>query len=427
MAQTEAASLSCINAPIDRLPEHVLSSIFVTVRIGAGWSNIRRMRVPYILASVSRHWRMTALSTSRLWDFVDLSLRSEHLATHLARSKNQPIKVNIFLGKDGSVNVQESLRILGEKHNWTRIEHLDITSDLECLTVGGAVIDALNSAINVNPIGIFQTISVHVTGFNGDMDIGSGELHLRVPQYQTLRRLSLVHVALSPIPGVPSLPWLGLEHVELKYVDVGLPDLLFPLLDLAPNLTYLSLHGSQLQHRPNTGTSTPRSRYSILLPKLDTLHLCGAGGVAGLNVTFQTLNMPNLRFLDLTANGSHRWADIDWNAICHCRGLKRLRLTGLSSEALIGLLSHIGRLTALQSFMLFPGQSTSDEFARQLAGWLLETSHCPTLLDLSIFFPLDSGSMGIIGELRGVRPSLEVYVEPDESDYEEHGTEQEDI
>ncbi|KAG8718760.1 hypothetical protein FRC08_004426 [Ceratobasidium sp. 394] len=432
MVQTQVSSLSCINTPIDCLPEHVLSGIFVLLcrswsAIDGGWGRIRRPRVPYVLASVSRHWRATALSTSKIWGFVDLSLRSEHLATHLARSKNQPITVNLFLGEDGNVDVQEALRILGEKQNWARIEHLSIGLGFEGPRVSGPVVEALNNAINANPTGIFQTISVHVMAFNGDMGAGLGELHLRIPQSQTLRSISLIHVALSPMLGIPSSPWLELERVELRYVDVGLQDLLFPLLDLALNLTYLSLNGSRFRHRNGTGMSTPRSRHSILLPKLDTLDLCGTGGVTGLNVTFQTLNMPNLRFLNFTANGIHRWADIDWDAICHCHRLEHLHPNGLPSEALIGLLSHIENLPNLRLFVLYSGESTSGEFARQLVGWLLETSHCPMLRNLSIFFPLDSESMGIIEELRGVRPSLKVYVELDESDFDEDNTEHEDI
>ncbi|KAG9092679.1 hypothetical protein FS749_015524 [Ceratobasidium sp. UAMH 11750] len=426
MAQTQVASLSCINTPINRLPEHVLSSIFVTVyfgwRINREWNGIQQTRVPYILASVSRHWRTIALSTSRLWDFVDLSLRSEHLATHLARSKNQPIDVELFLGKDSNVDIQESLRILGERHNWTRVEHLDIGLGSERPRVSGPVVDAVNTAINANPVGIFQTISIHV---DRSVDTGPGELRLRIPQSQALRRVSLHEVGLSPMLIPSSSPLLELEHVELESVDIGLPDSLFPLLDLAPNLTSLSLGGSRLRTRPGSTTSTPRSGHSISLPKLNDLTLHSTRGVAGLNVMFQTLNMPNLRFLSFTALVNRQWAGIDWNAICHCHRLRYLRLAGLTSEALMGLLSHIDMLAQLQALILSPGRPAPDEFARQLARRLLDTSHCPGLLDLSMYFPLDNGSMGIIEELRSARPSLTVYVESDEWDYEEDDIEDE--
>ncbi|KAG9080951.1 hypothetical protein FS749_007846 [Ceratobasidium sp. UAMH 11750] len=429
MAQTQFSSLYYTTTPINCLPEHVLSGIFVTVcrdwRISVEWGVIRQTRVPYILASVSRHWRAIALSTSRLWDFVDLSLRSEHLATHLARSKNLPIEVGLILGEACDIDIQESLRILGEKHNWTRVAHLDIGFSSE--GVSGPVVDALNSAINANPAGIFKTIFIRVMDYFIAMDTGPDQPHLCIPQSQTLRMISLCCVGLPPISRPHSSPFFELECVELEFVDVGLPDSLFPLLDLAPNLTYLPPDGPWPRPGPDASTPTPRSRHSILLPKLDRLTLHNTGGVAGLNITFQMLNMPNLRHLRFAANSNSHWTGIDWNAICHCRGMQYLQLGGLTSEALMGLLSHIDMLAQLQALILFPGQPPPDEFARQLARRLLETSQCPKLLDLNMPFPLDNRSMEIIEELRGARPSLSIYVESDGSNYEEGDTENEFI
>ncbi|KAG9082839.1 hypothetical protein FS749_006535 [Ceratobasidium sp. UAMH 11750] len=178
---------------------------------------------------------------------------------------------------------------------------------------------------------------------------------------------------------------------------------------MTPNLKFLSLDGCRFHFKPGSST-TLRPDHSILLPKLSTLWLDGMGGLAGLNTMFQVLDVPDLRVLSFSTYSNRLSATIDWNAVCRCSALRSLTLTGFSSELLMGLLLHIDVLVQLKLISLDPNRySTPDDFVRQLARRLLETSNCPMLVNLNIFFPLHKDSMGIIEELRGARLSLRVY------------------
>ncbi|KAG8714980.1 hypothetical protein FRC08_011172 [Ceratobasidium sp. 394] len=416
-----------LDVPVECLPDTVLSSIFVLLcrswdATDAGWRGIGQQRVPYVLASVSRRWRAVALSTSRLWEYVDLSLLSELLATHLARSKSVPIDVDLGSRKAINVDTQESLRILGETRNWARVRYLDATLGFEPPIVTNRVIDALNSAIDANPADALESIHITVQDRRDTTGIEPEKLHLHVPQSQALETIDLHGISLFRLPLSP-LP--RLECLRLADVYVSLPNLLLPLLELTPNLETLSLGGCRFQFEPGS-SSIPRPKHSILLSKLSTLRLDGTGGLGGLNTMFQALDMPNLRVLSFSTYSNRLSATIDWNAVRRCNALQSLTLAGLSSECLMGLLSHIDVLVQLELISLYPSRySTPDDFVRQLARRLLETSNCPMLVDLNICFPLHKGSMGIIEELGGARPSLWVYVEPDEPEYEEDDAESE--
>ncbi|KAG8714983.1 hypothetical protein FRC08_011175 [Ceratobasidium sp. 394] len=406
---------------IEYLPDSLLSSIFLLLYRGwdksdAKWCGTRHPHIPYALASVSRRWRAVALSTSRLWDLVDLSLPSEILATHLARSKSVPIDVDLVWGKNVHANLQKSLGILEERRNWTRVRYLDATLGFELPSATGLIMDALNSAIDANPTDVLEGIRVTILDRPDAADLGRDKLHLHIPQSQALKTIDVHSISLSH---VPSSPLLRLEQLRLVGVNVDLSDLLLPLLELAPNLKTLSLNGCRFWFKLDTESGTWGPTHSISLPRLGALLLDAAGGV---NIIFQKLNMPNLRILNFSTHSNYpSWqASIDWNAICRCSALRSLTLTGFSSELLLELLSHIGGLAQLESIALHPSlYSAPDDFAEQLARRLLDTSQCPMLVDLSLFFSLHRDSLVIIGELRRTRPLLRVYVEPNESEYED--------
>ncbi|KAG9087020.1 hypothetical protein FRC07_012932, partial [Ceratobasidium sp. 392] len=426
MTFTPGLSTLGINTPIDCLPAPILSDIFILTCYtwdvsDRAWreANIRQMRIPYVLASVSRRWHAIAVSTSKIWDHVDLSLRPQFLATHLARSKNLPIDVYLILGENSNFRFEESLRILKEKNTWARMRFLAAMLGLERPAIGSRFIDAFNNAMDNTPSAIFQTISMVIIAEDGVIEAEHGKLHIYVPRSQALRDVGLAGVSLSPAPrSLPSTTLPQLKCLQLDSTNIRLLDQLLPSLELASNLIYLSLHGCQLQSGFVT-TATPRPRHSILLEKLHTLKLDNIEGTVELNMAFQTLDMPNLRVLTFSDDWSHHDANLDWKAICHCRALRSLRLTRFPTDTLAELLEHIDTLGQLERFMLYPGYAPStDNFAEQFIHRLFETSYCPKLRDLDIFYSLNTESVESITELRSIRPSLDIRLSEDESDNE---------
>ncbi|KAG8741445.1 hypothetical protein FRC12_015670 [Ceratobasidium sp. 428] len=408
-----------IDAPFDRLPESVTSDIFVLIWRGHNgldetWRGIHLRRVPYILSAVSHRWRMITLSTSRIWVLIDLSLGTELLAAHLARSKTLPIGVELALGDEHSIDLRETLQILNETESWARTSHLNALLSLERI---GVLVDALNSTTNANTTGIYQSITIKSSAKwrPDDMDIAPTELKLLIPQSQALRSIHLDYVGLSSISDLPLFRLPGLESLEMNDVENVLPDSLLLFLDSTPNLKELSLAFCRLQSMSGA-TAAPRPRHSITLAKLESLAICGTEGIAGLNLLFRTLNMPKLWFLVLFVCSNRGWTGLDWEAICRSGAFRCLGLRGLPSQALAGLLAHINaqdRLICLQ----INGNSftTPDEFMGQLAHRLLDATYCPRLLNLLVLFPLNIEYMEALKELKRARPSLCIRVRSDAS------------
>ncbi|KAG8741446.1 hypothetical protein FRC12_015671, partial [Ceratobasidium sp. 428] len=151
-----------VDTPFHRLPDSVTSDIFVLVWRGHNnpdetWCGIHPRRIPYILAAVSRRWRAIALSTSRIWVLVDLSLRTELLAGHLARSKDLPIDVDLALNNDHPSDFEETLQILSETKSWARVSYLGAQLSLDRIAV---LVDVLNSTTNANDTSMHRSIRI---------------------------------------------------------------------------------------------------------------------------------------------------------------------------------------------------------------------------------------------------------------------------
>ncbi|KAG8784554.1 hypothetical protein FRC12_018557 [Ceratobasidium sp. 428] len=401
------------STPFDALPDFVISDIFVLVWCSHDFHKIRRdihkMRIPYNLASVSRRWREVALSTSRIWTFVNLSLRPEHLAAHLARSKHLPIDVGLILDKKYSqVNLRELLHILKETNIWARMSDLGALLDHRYMDV---FVNAFNSAIDDNSASVLQSIRIEPPS---DSDQLEGRMlplawtDLRIPQSQILRSIYLDHVRLSPIQELPSCPLPGLQRLEFKGIDLSLPNSLLPFLCLTPNLTYLAFGRCLLQALSDT-TVAPRPRHSILLAELDTLTLSDAGLQVGLNLLFRMLDMPKLRSVSFCTHD----AVFDGLALIGMPSPHPYTFSSrpgrTSSEALAGLLSRINQLRQLSALLLFDCElPTPDEFVGRLARRLLETSCCPSIVTLGIYFPLGDESREFVKELKRTRPSMSI-------------------
>ncbi|KAG8787894.1 hypothetical protein FRC12_015135 [Ceratobasidium sp. 428] len=431
MSLAQASPSPQINVPFDRLPENIMFDIFLLVWRGRGvldgtWRGMHERRIPYILASVSRYWRAIVLAMPILWTFVDLSqIRTEHLATHLARSKDLSIHVDLFLDEESHIqNLRESLRILGETGSWTRAGDLDAILSHEGISV---LVDNLNKAIDVDTTSVFQDIRIRPLSSRARSgNMLPSELSLRIPQSPVLRSIRLEHVCLCSVQELPSSPLPELKSFTLAHVEVTLPDSLFPFLDLTPNLKDLTLENCQVRSTPNLATP-PRPRHSIVLARLDNSRLSSAEGVVGVNLLFRTLDMPKLRYMAFRTHSNRPWARLDWGAICHNRALQAFELAGLSSEALTRLLRRIPRLTKLSGLLLYRSAlATPEDFAFQVSRRLLQPSYCLGLAHLSMYFRLTGESKQAIKELRRTRPSLNIYWEKDfesDSDFEEDAIE----
>ncbi|KAG8775897.1 hypothetical protein FRC12_001216 [Ceratobasidium sp. 428] len=413
---------SYANTPFDHLPDPIISDIFVLIwnswdLVDEAWGDAHESCIPYVLAAVSRRWRTIALSTSKIWTFVDLSFRAEYLATHLARSKNLRLDVSLALDEDIRVDLRELLHIFEETDSWARIGYLDASLDLDRISL---LVNAINGATDTNPISPFRGISIATITRDHGTRITSGQLNIHIPQSQTLCRISLDHVTLPLTPDLPLSPLPGLQHFELKSVEITLPDSLLPFLELTPNLEHLTLKYCRVRSTPSITTSIVRPRHSIALVKLNSLNLLGAEGVAGLNLLFHTLDMPQLRHLTLCTYSDRPWTHLNWEAVCQSRALRYLVLQGFSSEALAGLLLHIELLNQLEGFELNHSLlAAPDEFAGQFVRKLLDLSSCPRLSVLIISFPLKDEHTETMKALRHTRPELYMLVELDGYGYED--------
>ncbi|KAG9121261.1 hypothetical protein FRC07_002859, partial [Ceratobasidium sp. 392] len=334
---------------------------------------------------------------------IDLSLRPELIETQLARSKNASLDVWLESGDFKTAGFQESLRMLEQKDGWARIRDLHVELDFKRTSL---LVDALNSSIDANPFGIFESIVLRTPGRHDE----SNKLSLHMPQSPALRWIQLSCVDLSPIPCPPLSTLPRLDYLELDDVSVELLDLLLPLLSLATNLEYLSLTDCQLLV-PERNVTTSRPKHSILLAKLTALNLCFIEGADGLNVLFQTLSMPNLQELHFNADSDGFGGVLDWDAICHSgHAIDELCLIGFVSRDLMGLLPHINGFDRLVRTMV-EGPHITSEFAERFARKLLEPTSCPALEELLVYIPFaPSGDecLKTIEELGRMRPSLAI-------------------
>ncbi|KAG8746894.1 hypothetical protein FRC12_014186 [Ceratobasidium sp. 428] len=348
---------------IDKLPDPVLSDIFVLAyRHGEviSMSNRARLAFCYVISSVSHRWRMIALSTSRMWSSVNVLYRAEHLATHLARSREIAIDISLNLihldAPHPVEDIQKSLDVLRDTAHWGRARSLEVGLNKTFSEVSRAVVDSLNSIIVVNLSCNFQTIAVRFTdddhGFLEIPDIDAIHPELSLPYSPTLQNirldqvyLSLTHVLHAPLP--------DLRLVELTRLNLGLSNLLYPLLSLSPNLTEMRLSSCSFWHGASDFTQLP----SITLAKLETLSIYYADNLVPLGTILQACNLPNLKSLVLVMEPSlafydEEWA-IDWGAIIsQYHTLENLHIGGLSSGILAHLHSKMDKMNRLIEFRI---------------------------------------------------------------------------
>ncbi|KAG8710715.1 hypothetical protein FRC09_020969 [Ceratobasidium sp. 395] len=299
MTQTQPPSSPVIN----KLPDPVLSDIFVlTCRYGEAilMPNRARLASCYVISSVSRRWRMIALSTSRMWSSVNALYRARRLVTHLARSREAAIDVFLNLTHLDAPrpveDLQNSLGLLKIDSHWRRIRSLEVGLNEDFYGDSNAVIYSLNSVIDTNPSCNFQTIAVRFTDDSDRLlkipNFDKPHPWLSLPYSPALRSvrldqvyLSLTHVLHTPLP--------CLQLVEITRVNLGLSNLLYPLLSVSPNLTEIRLRSCSFWHGASDFTRLP----SITLPKLETLSIYYVENLVPLSTILGVCDLPSLKSL----------------------------------------------------------------------------------------------------------------------------------
>jgi hypothetical protein len=396
------------------LPDSLLSDIFVLVYHYTHHPHYR-YNLPRTLSSVSRLWRAIALSTRRLWDSVRPSVCIEHLSIHLERSGDLPIDVSLDgdrLGHIRKETLQDSFRLL--QSNWCRIRDLQI--DGQDINGFVLVLEAFNDIIQkADHNGVLRTISIDSQQYGFTNGRRRGVPRLILPHSQMLESIHLSGAGMHPTQLPYSYPLLQLHTLDITCAPaIHLFDSFFPVLDLMPNLVRLSLNTCRLWYERDNLTSG-RPVHSILLSKLDTLSLRRTNEVPDLNMTFRTLDMPNLRSFTFEIAFNVQWSwgviPLDWSAVFHRRALEQLELRGFSSRVMEGFLDQIGSLENLEEFDILPEDSYGldnfiEEFARTLSG---TAACCPKLRSLRVLSPISAQPMDAIEELMGARESLCVY------------------
>ncbi|KAG9112446.1 hypothetical protein FRC07_007901, partial [Ceratobasidium sp. 392] len=379
--------------PIDALPDSLLSDIFVLTCYQSSRvvcvTGRGRLECCYVLSWVSRRWRAIALSTSKIWCFLNAPHRVEYLATQLARTGEAPIDVLfdlIYLGADNILkDIEDSLDLLAEKSHWARIRDLDVELMEDLPGLSDLVIEGISKVVDASPVVNFWDICVRYTDDPINNDLEAPELDetlsaLSLPYSPVLRSICLDLVSLSLKNQVSTRSLLCLQQLEFSRMIISLSNLLFPLLALAPNLTEVQISTCWFCPGPDDLTRPP----SIALQKLERLSLYRVKGLPALNAVFQVCDMTSLRKIMLVSESSVSFVDedrtIDWRSIGRCCTLEELDVGGLSSEFLADLLLQTEKLKGLRRLNIGPDHMQSPiEFVEQLVQKLVDTPCCPAL------------------------------------------------
>ncbi|KAG8735414.1 hypothetical protein FRC10_010619 [Ceratobasidium sp. 414] len=412
--------------PIDCIPSPILSDIFILTCYIGNREYHAHGRVPYVLASVCRLWRTVALSTPSLWSFIDAVLSPECVSTHLARSGLLPLDISLntsrysddMFGSTRHVDADAFKKSLNLLHdNWARIRHFDVS--LIANKHEPLVVDTLNDAINACDNDSLLSMFVHAKLFdeNGWIPRLKGRgMHIFLPHSDTLWRIELNGIDLCLTPRLYTSPLLGLRELDLcSQSTISLSGTLFPLLELLPNLSHLSLHGHRLT---DNWSASSRPEHSISLPMLETLGLFDIGGWACLNSTLRALDIPKLRSLRYSNS-----SDLDEGLVAVMRRCKLevFELAGPCVGTMNAVLSNADSLGELKRLVVRPdSEEPLNGFIEEITRHLCEVAYCPVLEFLRVPHPPDLESVKAIDKLRSTRPSLEIQVEsePEESESE---------
>ncbi|KAG8781166.1 hypothetical protein FRC12_022167 [Ceratobasidium sp. 428] len=413
---------------IDIIPDPVLSDIFVLAcRYGEAILTPNRARLAfcYVISSVSHRWRMIAMSTSRMWSSVNVLYRAEHLTTHQARSGEVAIDVTLNLTHLNAPHpvedLQKSLGLLKTDLHWRRIRSLEVGLNEEFYEDSNAAIYSLNNIIDTSPSCNFQAIAVRFTD-DGDRlfripNFDKPHQRMFLPYSPTLRSVRLDQVSLS-LTHVLHTPLPDLQLIEITRVNLGLSNLLYPLLSVSPNLTEMRLRSCSFWHGASDFSQLP----SITLAKLETLSIYYVENLVPLSTILRVCDMPSLKSLVIVVEpflaSMEEESNVNWGAVISRHNtIENLHIGGFTSEMLVHLQSKMDNLNKLIQFkieldkyMHLGTRRIRYLSLQHLTLQLLETSCCPMLQLLHLEPLLSEKTMESIHELRFKRPSLHIWV-----------------
>ncbi|KAG9123092.1 hypothetical protein FRC07_000237 [Ceratobasidium sp. 392] len=292
-----------MNALVYRLPDTVLSDIFLLVK-SASPARGYQSRMPFALACVSCRWRVIALSTSALWNCVDVLLPAERAVTHLRRSRQVPIQVwlDVFRAGVNAAVLEDAFRRLNIDM-WPRVRCLVAMLDYERPQLNRLTVDTLNTVFNAGHTGFFHEITLAVIAKFRDSDniTPSNEL-------------------------------------------------------ITPSLVKLSLNACHFRIGSND-SELVRWGSSIPLLKLEEFFLSKIQGILFLDSFFIRLDMPNLRILKFGAVSLSLGffaRRINWGRVFRNPKIEKLMLEDFSSEAREDLITHIDKLVNLKELEILP-------------------------------------------------------------------------
>lgn len=135
---------STIRAPIDTLPNELLSDIF-TMGAASQPLDVNQLPFPLLVSSISRHWREAAISSPPLWNQLSFTANPRSYSwcadLFLPRSGAYPLDIIISLPPDGYRSMDQVFQIILPHHERWRKLRVRARDNIELLRVRGAILD----------------------------------------------------------------------------------------------------------------------------------------------------------------------------------------------------------------------------------------------------------------------------------------------
>lgn len=274
---SQGAAWPAVHCPIERLPVELITDLFCLV---LDWPNRGHspssLRIPLVLASVSKRWRKIALSTPMLWSRIHVAPRpdqlgsaSRRLEAQLTRSSPMPFDLSIdliYLRRGDDIHALW----------WLAAPHLERCKRLD--------LDGVRKAAStiLFPLPLFESMK--------EISLSAQLPHNLEPAFDIhnapshMKSVRLTHILPTDIP---------MQSIDSLYLSFGadVPRKIADIVDLlrrwpgAADLRVLELDNVTLADHTNTATSDPLS-----LPALTSLR-------APDGPLHRYLSMPRLRTL----------------------------------------------------------------------------------------------------------------------------------
>ncbi|KDQ09957.1 hypothetical protein BOTBODRAFT_36581 [Botryobasidium botryosum FD-172 SS1] len=371
--------------PIHRLPDEVLSSIFV---LAEGTRHNRtqplHMRTPFVVSLVSKQWRAVALNTPTLWTTIDVITRpiSE---VFIDRSKSALLGIDLLWGPDCCAH--DTVKHLpSERHRDTYSAHKRYITDVgrflspliphanrwRSLRVQGVRPGVLESLLS-SPAPSLEILHVQATPFDADFDVSSLHGNLFAGHTPCLRDLSLASVY-QPLT---SAIYHGLKDLDLGWITYPNDSVgrLLHNLAMCPLLEHLTL--SRIQFAPSEASDTT-SLASFTLPCLQ-LAMFTHMDPGTLSAIFSSVRFPASILLKVTGEGDPSTifpSSMDFPSHLPAVSLiRRLRISGNLTAPHAGVGEYSAPNHGLFNLEFRPSHQNDDTFPERVCRQIL--THLP--------------------------------------------------